>query len=94
MFEQTSQPVRLGVGSLFDSGSGFTSSKSWIVAFVVLLVLVLLARWTMRPARRASRTQRTAVPHETISAQPAAEHAGGDVTRAKQTRKVARGRCS
>lgn len=83
MFEQTSQLLSVGVGGLIDSGSGFTSSESWIVAFVMLLVLVLLARWTMRPARRASRTQRTAGPHETISAQPATEHAGDDAPQAR-----------
>ena len=87
MFGQNSQLLRLGVGGLGDFGSGITSSKSWIVAFVSLLVLALLARWTMRPARRAARTRRTAGPHETISAQPATEHAGDDVTRAKQIRK-------
>lgn len=88
MFQQTSQSVSLRVGGLGDFGSGITSSKSWIVAFVILLVLALLARWTMRPARRAARTRRTAGPRQTTTAQPATEHVGEDVTRAKQTRKV------
>ena len=55
MFGQNGQLLRLGVGGLggFDFGPGIAGSKAWIVAFVVLLVLAWLARWTMRPARRA-----------------------------------------
>ena len=88
MFQQASQPVRLGVGGLGDFGSGISSSKSWIVAFVILLVLVLLAWWTMHPARRTARTRPTAGPHETTSAQAATEHAGDNGTRTKKTRKA------
>ena len=90
MFGQNSQLFRLGVGGLgdFDFGPGIAGYKSWIVAFVILLVLALLAWWTMRPGRRAARNRRTAGPQETTSAQPATEHAGDDVTRTKQTRKA------
>ena len=51
MLEQSSQLVRLGVGGLGGS-LGIAGYKSWIIAIVILLVLVALARWTMRPARR------------------------------------------
>ena len=52
MLEQSSQLVRLGVGGLGGS-LGIAGYKSWIIAIVILLVLVALARWTMRPARRS-----------------------------------------
>ena len=56
MFEQSSQLVGLGVGGL-GGGLGIAGYKSWIIALVILLVLVGLDRWTMRPARRAARAK-------------------------------------
>lgn len=65
MFEQNTHLVSLGLG---DFGSGISSVKSWVVAFVGLLVLALLAWWTTRPARRAARPQLPASPPEITSA--------------------------
>lgn len=87
MFEQSTQLVRLGIGGL-SGGLGIAGYKSWIIAFVILLVLVGLARWTMRPARRTTRAQRLTGEHGTDLTQPTVEHGGGDGTRAKQARKA------
>ncbi|WP_162891188.1 hypothetical protein [Aeromicrobium sp. A1-2] len=46
---------QLGVGGLGGFGHGIAGYTSWIVAFAIVLVLALLARWTMRPSRRAVR---------------------------------------
>lgn len=90
MIGQNSQLLRLGVGSLgdFDFGSGIADNKSWIVAFAILLVLTWLARWTMRPARRAAPTKQRDGAHETDLAKPAPGHAANEKTLAKQTRKA------
>lgn len=74
MFGQNSQLLRLGVGGLGDFGPGIAGYKSWIVAFVILLILAWLARWTMSPARRVARTKQRDGAHETDLAKPAAEH--------------------
>lgn len=87
MLEQSTQPVRLGVGGL-GGGLGIAGYKSWIIAFAILLVLAGLARWAMRPARRATRAQRPNGGTETEITQPTGEHDGADSTRAKQTRKA------
>jgi hypothetical protein len=47
-----------------------------------------LARWTMRPARRATRAQRTNGTSGPEITQPTREHDGADSTRGKQTRKA------
>jgi hypothetical protein len=85
MFEQRTHLVGLGLG---DFGSGFSSLKSSVFAFLGLLVLALLAWWTTRPARRAARPQRPTGSDEVIPLPTANEYSGGDVTRAKQTRKA------
>lgn len=61
MLQQSSQIVRLGVGGLVDAGPGISGYRSWIITFVVLLVLAGFAWWTMRPVRRATRNQRRKV---------------------------------
>lgn len=88
MFGQNSQLLRLGAGSLgdFDFGPGIAGYRSWIVALGIVLVLAWLARWTMRPARRADRTKQKDGAHEADLAEPAAEHGGDDRALAKQTR--------
>ncbi len=45
------------IGGIGGFGPGIAGYKSWIVAFIVLLLLAWLARWTLRPARRAGRTR-------------------------------------
>jgi len=40
-------------------GPGIAGYASWIVAFVIVLVLARLAWWTMRPARRVTRAKQT-----------------------------------
>ena len=87
MFEQSSQLVRLGVGGL-GGGLGIAGYKSWVIALVILLVLVGLARWTMRPARRAVRAQRRTGELGTEITQPNVELDGADGPRAKQTRRA------
>ena len=87
MFQQSSQLVRLGVGGL-NGGVGIAGYKSWIIAFVILLVLSGLARWTMRPARRAARAQRRTGEPRTEITQPTGEHDGANSTREERTRKT------
>lgn len=87
MYGQQSQLLRLGVGGL-DIGPGISGPKAWIVAFVVLLVLAWLARWSMRPPRRAARTKQSDDSHETNLAKPTVEHGDADMTLPKQTRKA------
>jgi hypothetical protein len=87
MLEQSSQLVRLGVEGL-GGGLGIAGYKSWIIAFLILLVLAGLARWTMRPARRATRARRPNGGAGTEITQPTGEHDGADSSRAKQTRKA------
>lgn len=70
MFERSSQLIRRGVGGLGSGGLGIASHKSWIIAFVILLVLSGLARLTMRPARRAARAQRRTGEHGTDLTEP------------------------
>ena len=73
--QQSIHVVRLGVGGV-SGGLGIAGYKSWIIAFVILLVLAGLARWTMRPARRPARAKRrTSQPEST---QAISEHAGAD----------------
>ncbi|MGC1206839.1 MAG: hypothetical protein WA880_02670 [Ornithinimicrobium sp.] len=48
------------VGGLWGTGAGFVGIGGWVIAFAVVLLLAWLAWWTMRPARRATRSQRTA----------------------------------
>lgn len=89
MLEQSSQlVVRLGVRRPGSGGAGIAGYKSWIIAFVILLVLAGLARWTMRPARRGVRAQRRTGEPGTEITQPTGEHDGADSTREKQTRKA------
>lgn len=76
MLQQSSQIVRLGVGELIDAGPGIFGYQSWIITFVVLLVLAGLAWWTMRPVRRATRNQRRKVARQRV---PAPQQAGQDV---------------
>jgi predicted lipid-binding transport protein (Tim44 family) len=87
MFEQSSQLVGLGVGGL-GGGLGIAGYKSWIIALVILLVLVGLARWTMRPARRAARAQRRTGELGAEITPPTVELDGADGPRAKQTRRA------
>lgn len=70
MLGQNSQLVQLGVGGL-GGGLGIAGYESWIITFVILLVLASLAWWTMRPTRRAKRAQDTAVARGTGPVPPA-----------------------
>lgn len=84
MLQQSIQLVRANVGGV-NGGLGIAGYRSWIIAFVILLVLAGLARWTMRPAGRAARARRrTGGPGADIT-QATGRH---DDTRAKQTRKA------
>lgn len=90
MFGQKGQLLTLGVGGLgdFDFGPGIAGSKAWIAAFVVLLVLAWLARWTIRPARRTARTKQRDGAPETDRAKQAVEPSRAGRTLAKQTRRA------
>ena len=54
------QLVPLDVDGLETVGPGLASQTAWIVAVAVLVLLAVLAWWTMRPARRASAAERRA----------------------------------
>ncbi|MGB0101392.1 MAG: hypothetical protein WBP61_14035 [Nocardioides sp.] len=73
MFDLSSQPARLGIGDL-DGGPGIAGYTSWIIAFVVLLVLAALARWMTHPARRAARAQRRTGDPGPVNTQAAGQH--------------------
>ena len=49
-----------GVGGMWGTGAGFVGIGGWAMAFAVVFLLAWLAWWTMRPARRATRSKRTA----------------------------------
>ena len=46
--------IALGIGGLSGAGPGIAGFSAWIVAAVVIVLLAALARWTMRPSRRAT----------------------------------------
>lgn len=62
MLGQNKEPD--GVGGLWGTGAGFVGIGGWAIAFVMVLLLAWLAWWAMRPARRATRSQRTAARRE------------------------------
>lgn len=47
----------LNIGGLGGFGPGIAGDRSWVAAAAVVVVLAVLAWWTMRPARRASRSE-------------------------------------
>ncbi len=49
--------LSLAIGGLRSVGPGIAGYTAWIVAGAVILGLAALARWTMRPARRATRAE-------------------------------------
>ncbi len=59
------------IGGLRGAGPGIAGYTAWIIAAVIILVLVTLAWWTMRPARRASRSEIRSARRTT---QPESQH--------------------
>lgn len=51
------QLLALAVGGLPSVGPGIAGDRSWLVSAGALMLLAVLAWWTMRPARRASRAE-------------------------------------
>lgn len=47
--------IRAGVGGIVDAGSGWSSSTSWLVAFVAVAVLSMFAWWASRTSRASLR---------------------------------------
>lgn len=53
LFQMT--PVLIGRGGIAAAGNGWNDPRSWLITAIVLALLILLTRWTLRPPRRRSR---------------------------------------
>jgi len=68
--------LSVGPGGLGGVGPGIAGYTAWIVAFVafaVMLGLAGLAWWTLRPAKRAARSQQRKAPSGTTAEKPHTE---------------------
>ncbi len=45
------------ITTLIPAGRGIAGDTSWLIALGILALLLLIAWWSMRPARRATRAE-------------------------------------
>lgn len=72
MDERSNLILSVGPGGLEGVGPGVAGFTALVVAFVVMIGLAWLAWWTLRPAKRAARSQRKA-PSGTTTERPHTE---------------------